>query len=181
MEEGNKIILLDLNYTLVGNSVENKMTRPWTRKIRKESYREWLLDLVRDEYVILITARPEYQKDLTLDNIEKVLNWQPQEAYFNEIDQRPPACKERILSKYIFPKHGEDANYFAIESNPQTKRMYGGYDIPSVSVYKETPEDKEFVMATLSDATLRDRLLNNIKYPRKVKKSMVNKEQKTLL
>ena len=45
--------------------------------------------------------------------------------------------KEKLLKKYIFPKHGSQNNYFAIESNPRTKIMYKKYDIPSVSVYDD--------------------------------------------
>ena len=32
-----RVILLDLNYTLVGNSVEQKHVRPWTAKIAGET------------------------------------------------------------------------------------------------------------------------------------------------
>lgn len=180
MESEKQIILLDLNYTLVGNSVENKRTRPWEKKIRNEEYREWLLDLLRDEYVILITARPKYQKPLTMETITKKLGrWQPEEAYFNEIDQYPPACKERILKKYIFPKHGENAHYFAIESNPSTKKMYTKYNIPAISV-KDEVEDVEFLKAALKNTELQQRVLNQVKFPRKIKKSMIDAKQKSL-
>ena len=58
----NLVVLLDLNYTLVQNSTENRYTRPYKNKIRHEIYREWLIRLIEDYYVILITARPDYQK-----------------------------------------------------------------------------------------------------------------------
>ncbi|HHT11453.1 MAG TPA: hypothetical protein GX009_14190, partial [Candidatus Atribacteria bacterium] len=57
--------------------------------------------------------------------------------YFQEENDRPPIAKEKLLKKYIFPKHGSQNNYFAIESNPRTKTMYKKYDIPSVSVYDD--------------------------------------------
>lgn len=170
-------ILLDLNYTLVGNSQENKYTRPYQRKNRKEIYREWLLDLVRDYYVILITARPEYQKDVTLENIKYKLHWQPDESYWNELKQRPPECKERILHEYVFPKHGNNGpEYLAIESNPNTKRMYKKYEIPSVSAY--TKEDKPIITKAIHEDNFRNNLLNKPfqKPPRK----RMNISQKTL-
>lgn len=180
MEDKKQIILLDLNYTLVGNSVENKYTRPWAKKIGNEEYREWLVDLLREEYVILITARPEYQKSLTMGTIaQKLRGWQPEEAYFNEMDQYPPACKERILKKYIFPKHGEDAHYFAIESNPSTKSMYTRQNIPAVSI-KDDVKDADFLKAALKDTKLQQRDLIQIKKPRKVKKSLIDVKQKRL-
>lgn len=61
----------------------------------------------------------------------------PDEMYFQEENDRPPIAKEKLLNKYIFPKHGMDNNYLAIESNPRTKNMYKTYNIPSVSVYDE--------------------------------------------
>jgi hypothetical protein len=180
MEDKKQIILLDLNYTLVGNSVENKYTRPWKKKIEDEKYREWLVDLIRDEYVILITARPEYQKLVTMDTIaQKLRGWRPEEAYFNELDQYPPACKERILKEYIFPKHGEDAQYFAIESNPSTKRMYTKHNIPSVSI-KDEEKDAEFLKAILKDPELQQGPLTQIKTPSKVKKSKIDEKQESL-
>lgn len=134
----NLIILLDLNYTLVGNSADIKYIRPYQKKIKAEKYREWLIKLLSNYYVIIITARPDYQKEETIKSFEEKLNgWMPDEMYFQEENDRPPIAKEKLLKKYIFPKHGSQNNYFAIESNPRTKTMYKKYDIPSVSVYDD--------------------------------------------
>lgn len=132
------IILLDLNYTLVGNSSEIKYIKPYQKKIMSEKYREWLVELIKDYYVILITARPDYQKKATFDSFKQKLNgWLPEELYFQEENDRPPIAKEKLLKKYILPKHGLENSYLAIESNPRTKKMYEKYHIPSVSVYDE--------------------------------------------
>lgn len=132
------IILLDLNYTLVGNSAEIKYIRPFQKKIKAEKYRNWLIDLIKEYYIIIITARPDYQKQVTIESFKEKLNgWMPDEMYFQEENDRPPVAKEKLLNKYIFPKHGLDNNYLAVESNPRTKIMYKKYDIPSVSVYDE--------------------------------------------
>lgn len=44
------------------------------------------------------------------------------EASFQEENDAPPVAKEKLLKKYIFPKHGAKNNYLAIESNPKTKK-----------------------------------------------------------
>ena len=132
------IILLDLNYTLVENSALIKNTRPYQKKIMQERYRKWLINLIESYHVIIITARPNYQKECTIKSIkEKLSGWMPNELYFQEENDAPPIAKEKLLNKYIFPKHDIKNSYLAIESNPKTKLMYLNYKIPSVSVYDE--------------------------------------------
>lgn len=128
--------LVDLNYTLVGNSPkwgEPRIT-PFSRQIELETYRQWLVDFLRDKYAILITARPIRYKEQTLARIFSQTNWQPQEAYFAEISATPHEIKEDLLLRYIFPKHGKNgADFFGIESNPKTRAMYERYGIKSLS------------------------------------------------
>ena len=128
--------LVDLNYTLVGNSPkwgEPRIT-PFSRQIEQETYRQWVVDFLRDKYAILITARPIRHKEQTLARIFSQTNWQPQEAYFAEISATPPEIKEDLLLRYIFPKHGRNGeDYFGIESNPKTRDMYACYAIKSLS------------------------------------------------
>ena len=129
------IALLDLNYTLVGNSPKWGQPRiyPFIRQIEQETYRDWLVDFLRDKYTILITARPEKYRKISLERIKAITGWQPQEAYFAEISATPPEIKEHLLLKYIFPKHGNSgAEYFGIESNPKTRLMYEKYGIKSL-------------------------------------------------
>lgn len=129
--------LVDLNYTLVGNSPkwgEPKIT-PFIRQIEQETYRDWLVNFLMDKYAILITARPNKYKDVTLERIKQLTGGQPQEAYFAEIQATPPEIKEHLLLNYIFPKHGKvEAAYFGIESNPKTRAMYEKYGISSLKV-----------------------------------------------
>lgn len=128
--------LVDLNYTLVGNSPkwgEPRIT-PFSRQIERETYRQWLVDFLRDKYAILITARPIRYKEQTLARIFSQTNWQPKESYFAEISATPPEIKEDLLLRYIFPKHGRNgADFFGIESNPKTREMYACYDIKSLN------------------------------------------------
>lgn len=128
--------LVDLNYTLVGNSPkwgEPRIT-PFSRQIELETYRQWLVTFLHDKYAILITARPAKYKEQTLARILSQMNWQPQEAYFAEISAPPPEIKKGLLLRYIFPKHGKNgADFFGIESNPKTRAMYERYGIKSLS------------------------------------------------
>lgn len=173
------IILLDLNYTLVENSEKTKNVQPFPRRVKKENYRKWLFDLIKDYYVILITARPARYVDVTLESVQSKLDWLPDEYYFNELDQRPPTCKERILNTYIFPAHGETgANYFGIESNPQTKKMYATYGIPAISAYSGQYEKN--IVKALHDTDYRHGLLKS-QGERTVKRKPVDISQKTLL
>ena len=50
------ICLLDLNYTLVGNQADTRLLRPFTRRMAAEEYRADLIEAIRDDYVIIVTA-----------------------------------------------------------------------------------------------------------------------------
>lgn len=131
------IILLDLNYTLVENSREKKS--PFIKQITNERYREWLIDLIRDYHVILVTARPRKYESDTLRSIKLKTGWLPDEWYFNT--GFPPATfKEKALVGQIYPRHGNDnEQYLAIESNPKTKAMYSSYGIRAITVEDDKP------------------------------------------
>lgn len=119
----NRIVLLDLNYTLVANSSE--LGYPHHERLHMEEYRITLLRMIREEHVILITVRPDAYREPTLERIRDYLGWSPQEAYFNKWQLNAPTCKARILQESIFPKHGNDPKrYWAIESNEETRKMY---------------------------------------------------------
>jgi hypothetical protein len=64
--------------------------------------------------------------------------WRPQDACFAPKGWwNPPAIKEHLLKKDVFPIHGEDARYLAIESNPRTREMYAKFTIPCFWVTEE--------------------------------------------
>ena len=128
-----RICLLDLNYTLVRNQVATKTLRPFSRRLAAEEYRTDLVEAVRGDHIILITARPDRQQEETLANILRKTGWQPQEWYFNDIDAWPPAFKKSALQRFIFPKHGENGSlYYAVESNPRTRAMYAKFGIAAL-------------------------------------------------
>ena len=125
-----KICLLDLNYTLVGNQRETRLIRPFSARMRAEEYRTDLIEKIRDDYVIIVTARPDYQMQETMENLYRKTGWKPQEWYFNDIDAQPPIFKESALRRFVFPKHGESPEqYYAVESNPRTRAMYARHGI----------------------------------------------------
>ena len=97
------ICLLDLNYTLVGNQADTRMLRPFSRRMEAEEYRADLIEAIRDDYVIIVTARPDYQMKQTMANIKRKTGWQPQEWYFNDINAEPPVFKESALRRFILP------------------------------------------------------------------------------
>ena len=128
------ICLLDLNYTLVGNQADTRMLRPFSRRMEAEEYRADLIEAIRDDYVIIVTARPDYQMKQTMANIKRKTGWQPQEWYFNDTNAEPPVFKESALRRFILPRHGaqngpEGAHYYAVESNPKTRAMYARFGI----------------------------------------------------
>jgi hypothetical protein len=131
------IILLDLNYTLcdVAKGAELPATRHFFQHIQRETYRQWLVDLLRPEKVLLITARPQKWELETKWSIWNKTHWQPEACFFNGSGQRPPAFKDWTLRYTLFPQFGKDpANYFAIESNPLTREMYAKRGVRSCSV-----------------------------------------------
>lgn len=128
--DGRRICLLDLNYTLVENQKDTRMLRPFAKRMQYEEYRGDLIEAVRDDYVIIITARPDHQMKATMENIWRKTGWEPEEYYFNDFDAEPPVFKESALKRFVFPKHGVNPiQFYAVESNPKTRAMYARYGI----------------------------------------------------
>ncbi len=135
------IILLDLNYTLVANSPPRGATPPpMAKRLQNETYRTWLIELIRSHSVILVTARPERWKQATLERIQAQTGWLPHEAYFAPPGWRyPPSIKRHFLLNCIIPNHPAGEPMIAIESNPRTRSMYSGLSIPSLIVNQLDP------------------------------------------
>lgn len=143
-----RIILLDLNYTLVANQLQTRMIRPFSARLKAENYRKDLIESIKDNRVIIITARPSYQSAQSLENILNKTGWRPMEAYFNDLNLDPPSIKESILKRFVFPKYGNDGNtYFAVESNPRTRAMYARYGIAAEPYEKYIQRFPEIAMA----------------------------------
>ena len=118
-----KIILLDLNYTLIANSKEIK-TMPLDKKIKSQKYETDLINLIKDNHVILITASPYRRSHKILRDIKEKTDFEPDESFWN-FGRQPPALKKYWMENEVMPQHGDDGDkYLAIESNPATRRMY---------------------------------------------------------
>ena len=123
-----KIILLDLNYTLISNSWKIRFDR-LPQKIYNRKYEHELIDLIKDNYVILITASPYYTSFDSLKHIEENTSLKIDESYWN-FNKSPPELKRYWLEKAVLPTHGSDPEkYLAIESNEDTREMYAEFGI----------------------------------------------------
>ena len=120
-----EIILLDLNYTLIGDQLVSRYIRPIEKRVELEQYRMDLVEAVAGYRVFMLTARPERQKAATLAAIgRRIPELVLERAYFNTHDELPPDAKRRMLKTFILPDGIDPAACFAIESNPKTRAMY---------------------------------------------------------
>jgi len=120
-----EIILLDLNYTLIGDQQTSRYIRPIERRVELEEYRLDLVEALAGYRVFMLTARPERQKAATLGAMgRRIPELVLERAYFNTHDELPPDAKRRMLKTYILPDGIDPAICFAIESNPKTRSMY---------------------------------------------------------
>lgn len=118
-----KIILLDLNYTLISNSWNIRFDR-LPQKIFNRQYEHELVELIKDNYVILITASPYETSFDSLKHIEENTKLEIKESYWN-FNKRPHVLKKYWVEKAVLPIHGYDTSkYLAIESNKDTRAMY---------------------------------------------------------
>ncbi len=125
-----RLILLDLNYTLVANS-EVKI-KPFENQIQNEEYRKELIEKLKEDKVFLITARPDKYRFQTLNSIRSKLNWKPDGVYFNTQNLFPADHKQKILLLYVLPFYQRE-NILAIESNPKTRAMYHRNKIKAIT------------------------------------------------
>ena len=136
-----RIILMDLNVALSSNFKEmrNHAFENFVKDV--EEYREWMVDLLRSEYVVLITARNIKWGVHTLNRIHQLTNWVPNEALFNDTGipgSNAPLIKKTQLVEKVLPRHGDNLErYFAIESNPRTREMYGSMGIKAYDCERE--------------------------------------------
>lgn len=141
-QQDHRIILLDLNFTLSANGDERYKVKPFARFVRDhEQYRQWLVELVRPHRVVLITARPDSLRDVTIESIGRKTDWLPELALFNDtgiMGRLAPAIKEKLVRTWVYPEFGDDPhNYLALESNRGTRAMYAKLGIHAERVPTE--------------------------------------------
>ena len=94
------------------------------QKIYNRKYEHELVELIKDNYVILITASPYETSFDSLKHIQENTELQINESYWN-FRKRPPELKRYWMKKAVIPTHGDNPNkYLAIESNKNTRAMY---------------------------------------------------------
>ena len=97
---------------------------PLDKKIKSQKYETDLINLIKDYYVILITASPYRRSYKILRDIKEKTGFEPDESFWN-FGRQPPALKKYWMENEVMPQHGEDGDkYLAIESNPATRRMF---------------------------------------------------------
>lgn len=139
--------LLDLNYTLVANSRSLRGKGKFNR-YQSETYRLWLIDLLRScqpQGILLVTIRPESERELTLARIaDQCDGWQPDDVFFSTMAVEPPVWKRHACKTMIFPKYGSDPKqYLAVESNLETHKMYDQIGIRGFKVFPSYEADSE--------------------------------------
>jgi len=127
------IVILDLQFTLVSNGLET-MNRA-APHVAREEYRKDLIELVKPHHVILVTVRADRYREQTLARIQSLTRWQPQEAYFNDRGWPAPRWKDHVLVQLIWPRHGRDAAYVAVESNDETAKMYVAHSVLTLKAW----------------------------------------------
>lgn len=130
------IILLDLNYTFVSNSVATHM--PGRPDLENEQYRAWLIPLFEavNAHVIMVTVRSERLRKPTLARIERLTGWLPHEAHFKPAHlarQEPPDYKQHVFYGYVLPERGNHL-FLALESNPATRKRYREMGVRAIKV-----------------------------------------------
>lgn len=123
-----RFILMDLNVALSANfgDMKNHGFEDFVKN--HETYRQWMVDLLRPEYVVLVTARNIKWAMPTLRRIYEMTGWIPNDAMFNDTGiegSNAPLIKQTQLERRIYPRYGDNPKqYYAIDSNTNTREMY---------------------------------------------------------
>lgn len=136
-----RLLLLDLHYTFAIDEHWHRGTS-LTNRIPRETYRTWIIDLAADNdvTVVLTTARPHIYREATLNRMYEALDrWQPDGAFFRQIDAQPHVAKEHNLDR-IIAEYGEPTSgWIAFESNERTRSMYKRRGIKAMPVHRTPP------------------------------------------
>jgi hypothetical protein len=128
-------ILLDLNSTYAANASQVHLMSRGIYYVQKETYRSWLTELMRDRHVLMLTSRPDGYRVETLERIQRLEDWQPDLALFNQWRLRAPDAKLKMLQEVVYPKFGtpDERSYLAIESNIKTRAMFAQQGIRAIT------------------------------------------------
>lgn len=136
-----RIILMDLNVALSSNFHDMKNYGFEDFVKNHETYRSKTIDLLRPEFVVLITARDVKWGVHTLSRIWKTTQWTPNDALFNDTGlsgQNAPLIKKTQMLKKVYSRYGDNPKqYYAIESNKNTRDMYASLGIQAYDCDRE--------------------------------------------
>ena len=135
----NKIILLDLNYTLAEKIVVSKI---FEYNVAEDKYRMDLVEMIKGNRVFLITARTDNYKEETLAKIKADTGLELERAYFKSYAKRfQKACDFKAeVVKELFKEGFKSEDFFAIESNKDTRAKYKELNITALP-YKELKKE----------------------------------------
>ena len=121
-----RIILLDFFHTLIKNDDDHAR-----KEIEVREYDTELIDLIRDNYVIVISACPYSKSFKALRHLKEKTGYEPDEAYWN-FGRHPPALKKYWIEEEIIPRFGDDTEkLLSIESNRYSRLTYRQFNIES--------------------------------------------------
>ena len=103
------IILLDVDHAMRG--INN-------------APRIWLIDLLREHHVIALSARDAQSGQEEIEALAREGDWRPTEAHFNPDGLSAPAARLYALEHAIWPEHGQDATYVAVETDSAALIQY---------------------------------------------------------
>lgn len=134
----NKIILLDLNYTLASYI---KMDKNFCYDVSKDIYRQDLYKAICNNKVFLVTARTDNYKQETINKIIHTFGSGFDRYYFKPIQQKYVKAHEFKASVIAeLCNEGFMCNdFFGIESNINTRKKYKELGIVSMP-YKDFME-----------------------------------------
>jgi len=136
-----RIVLMDLNVALSSNFHDMKNYGFEDFVKNHEAYRSKTIDLLRPEFVVLITARDVKWGVHTLSRIWKTSQWTPNDALFNDTGlsgQDAPLIKKTQMLNKVYSRYGDNPKqYYAIESNKNTRDMYASLGIQAYDCDRE--------------------------------------------
>lgn len=126
-----KIILLDLNYTLAEQTGMNPHTFQYD--VSKDVYRKDLVEAISGKRIFMITARTDNYEDETRKKIEADTGLKIERFYFKPIRKRFMKVhdfKKSIVLQLLEEGFSPD-DFFGIESNANTRASYKSIGVDS--------------------------------------------------
>lgn len=140
-----KIILLDLNYTLAEKTGMNPNTFQYD--VSKDVYRKDLSDAIAGKRIFMITARTDDYEDETRRKINADIGLEIERFYFKPLKKRYMKAHDFKKSVAIeLLREGFSPNdFFGIESNANTRAAYKSIGIESCpyAEYMKTYSEKK--------------------------------------